>query len=561
MAETSDPVQKGAEVLEDEIQQTTATDGMQAPFDDVKDDDGKDSSHELDTTDSFDKFRKSAQIFLNIHRAEIAERDAEIVRLKAELGRVREGLKALKERQNVAVRDDMPGDSTVPTESAGSKEVADVNRAGHDLGTRLDKFMVDLGEDEASDAYQKIQGIWESCFQVVKHAMERDMSDEILAEWNVYWPDFEERIPNISAVTFEASNSSTAKRTRSMFVMALLAKSLEEYIFSPTYLLEDDDDLRDMLAKMSDTDKKTCLRRMLLSISDDDGRREAVKTTRVERAVEETTRPVRSLLPPEILDQLKSDLAQVIGKAATAWEPLQRCQSHYEVNTTATRARWTWNAVEFVGNGEDTALVTVDSSAFDSDEVLMVLFPRVCAIDRSKKPSFTPVFPGIVLQKSQLQRWHTTNDSPVEPDTTTVVPGTSPEAVEPVTNVAPTTVDNPEIEVVTAAAEEHKHEKQPGDDTATGESDAESESGDGADTGSETEDDTDSGTETEDDQEQSQTEEEDDHDQSKAETKEEGEKGKDDHDHDQSKAETQGKGEKGDDDIKIDGLSVGTGGV
>lgn len=66
-------------------------------------DDGKDVAglndiitREGDENEDDAKFKNSARLFLSIHREEIAQRDAEILRLKAELHRVREGLKALE---------------------------------------------------------------------------------------------------------------------------------------------------------------------------------------------------------------------------------------------------------------------------------------------------------------------------------------------------------------------------------------------------------------------------------------------------------------------------------
>lgn len=326
----------------------------------------------------------------------------------------------------------------------------------------------------------------------------------------MYWLDFEERIPNIGAVPFEPSNSATAKRTRTMLVMALLAKALEGYIFSPTYLLEDDDELRLVLARMNDTDKKSAFRRMLLSISDEGGQRQTVLTARIASAVEETLQPVQSLLSPEMLDELKADLSQVIAQAAIAWQPWQRCESHYEVSTTVTSAGWDWLSIRFPGDDDNDDLVHVESGAFETDEVVMVLFPRVCAIDRTRRPAFTPVFPGVVVQKSQLQASSLAakHSSAVEPNSI-VRPETKFGDTAPLPAGVPTiTPNNAQIRAATVP-EDVGEQRHPSEGRSSGDGKADEESlsgtddegdGDGdGDDEDEDEDDGESGTETDDD--------------------------------------------------------------
>lgn len=221
-----------------------------------------------------------------------------------------------------------------------------------------------------------------------------------MSDWSVvFWPDLEEKMPNILAFPLEPSNSPSAKRMRSMLVIALLAKSLEEYILTPNYFLEDDDELRYILSKMADTGRKNCLRGLLLTISEEEKLKASVTTFRVEHALEDTIRPIESLLPPEFCGKLRSTLSDLIYKVAAMWEPLQRCQSHYEVSTAFGGIEREWKTAQLSLDGVN--LETVHSSTFHLDEVLMVLFPRVFAIDRLRKPAFTAIFPGVVLQKSQ----------------------------------------------------------------------------------------------------------------------------------------------------------------
>ncbi|EXJ86244.1 hypothetical protein A1O1_06614 [Capronia coronata CBS 617.96] len=462
--------------------QSVAVDGLQPPFHDIDDTDGAGSSSGAEPT-SIDNFRKSAQIFLGIYRQEVEQRDTEISKLKAELTRVREVLKALKEKQSAAEIADNHAvilaqpQGAVNVQTGTREQLDDDERTVHTLhDTEVhsppspppSRFLADLTRDEANDVDKKVQDIWDSCFQIVKRTMEQDLGDDILTEWNVmYWLDLEERIPNITAIPIEPSNNPSAKRTRTMLVMALLAKSMKEHILSPTYLFEDEDELRRMLATMNDTERKTHLRRTLLALCEEGGHKNIIKAARVKEAVEEAAEPLQNLLSSDILLQLKADLEQVLTEAANAWESLQRCESHYEVTTTVARTGWDWRSVHFLPGGDDMELATVASEAFETDEAVMVLFPRVCAIDRSKKPWFTPAFPGIVIQKSQLQV--PTAESLSVVLNTNGSPEKELEAVESPPAVTITTVDSTEKGVVADQAVDDSSENEVLKDQSAGE--------------------------------------------------------------------------------------------
>lgn len=214
----------------------------------------------------------------------------------------------------------------------------------------------------------------------------------------VNWPDLEGKMPGVTAFPLEASD----KSSRTMLVMALLAKSLEDYILTPNYLFEDDDEVRFILSRMTDTKKKNRLRSLLLSTCEGEDVKEEmekVKAFRVESALNGVIQPIQSLLSEALCEKAKSSLAETLCDVVTAWEPVQRCESHFEVSTDASRANRDWLTLRLMED-KTVALETVSSSGFGADPVLAVVFPRVCAIDRSMKPSVTTAFPGIVFQKS-----------------------------------------------------------------------------------------------------------------------------------------------------------------
>lgn len=183
--------------------------------------------------------------------------------------------------------------------------------------------------------------------------------------------------------------------------MAVVAQALEENILTPNYLLEDDDELRYILRSLVDISTKSSLRTLLLAVSEEANRKEAVRGKRVSASLDDISQALETLLPRELLVKLTSALEHQLTNVTLGWESVQRYHDHYEVNATVTRSPWDWKSVALTDEG--ISLLDVNSSAFVEDEAVLVAFPRVCAIDRSRKPSYTAVFQGIVLQKSQAE--------------------------------------------------------------------------------------------------------------------------------------------------------------
>ena len=203
----------------------------------------------------------------------------------------------------------------------------------------------------------------------------------------------------VSLVEPLLANPTTAKRGRVLVVMAIMAQILEDYFLTPNYLLEDDDELRYILRAIRDEGRKQALRSLLLLTSEEDARKDTVIKKRVSNALDETLDLLEPLLPASTITSLRTDLGMGLEKVAKLWEPVQRSNSHYEVNTNPNRTPWNWKSISL--SGENFTFIDIHSSSFGEGEKVMLLFPRVFALDRSKKPTFTPVYPGIVLQESQ----------------------------------------------------------------------------------------------------------------------------------------------------------------
>lgn len=193
--------------------------------------------------------------------------------------------------------------------------------------------------------------------------------------------------------------------------MAILAQFLEDYIFTPEYLLEDDDDLRYLLRASKNPLIKQGLRSMLLLTSDEDDWKRTIIKKRISNALDELHELVKTLLPQDMSTVLRNNLELELETVASIWERAQHSQSHFEVNTNPGASRWTWKSISSIAQG--LVLTDVDSSEFVASERVMVVFPRVFALDRSQNPSFTPVFTGIILQESRVENLQA--ELPAEP--------------------------------------------------------------------------------------------------------------------------------------------------
>lgn len=110
-------------VTEDDTRYIAAVDAMLPPFHSPENTTAKHLYPQPDPVEPLDEFRRSALVFLEIHRAEIVGRDGEITMLKTELARVREQFDALKDVQSAAA-----------------------------VTARLDRFLADLHQDDSNQA-------------------------------------------------------------------------------------------------------------------------------------------------------------------------------------------------------------------------------------------------------------------------------------------------------------------------------------------------------------------------------------------------------------------------
>lgn len=192
------------------------------------------------------------------------------------------------------------------------------------------------------------------------------------------------------------SNTRAAKQMRTFLVMAVLARSLINHIFTPTYIVKEESELRDLLFEIPDNARKEFLRGMVMSLFE--RKQREIAPQRVSTVVREVLSPVQDLLGLDAAQKFSLELKSKIQEAEDIWWDLQRHKSHFEAEVKCEIEGGEWQSVQFSNDSDQMGSRAVNVEAFDTDEAVLTLFPRIFAADGL---SDVTIFPGVVLQKSQ----------------------------------------------------------------------------------------------------------------------------------------------------------------
>jgi hypothetical protein len=182
-------------------------------------------------------------------------------------------------------------------------------------------------------------------------------------------------------------------------LLAILARWINDFIFQPIYILDDEDDeIRQLLVRMAveNSKKESFCRALLLSMNSEEHEKKASK--RVERVVSEVVWYVRDMLSAVQYESFRSGLEQVVQQACDAWKIAQCSREKFEPFFDLIQSdSQEWQPFRFeeggAGAGEQDS-----TTPSDGDEELLVIFPRIYSIE-DEPPD--PITDGVVLMKSQ----------------------------------------------------------------------------------------------------------------------------------------------------------------
>jgi len=193
------------------------------------------------------------------------------------------------------------------------------------------------------------------------------------------------------------TNTSAAKHMRIAAILAILARSIDKLIFQPTYLLEEDSGIRELLLREAiSCSKRESFCRALLGKMLPDEQADAAKE-RAKRVAAHVMLEVQELLPPDDAEKFKSGLERVAQYASDVWQDIQRAKERFEYNFELVSYQdidWQPLSLEEDANGEQAP--TSDEGGKDLE--LLVVFPRLYIVEDDEPD---PITPGIVLMRSQ----------------------------------------------------------------------------------------------------------------------------------------------------------------
>jgi predicted nucleic acid-binding Zn-ribbon protein len=328
----------------------------------------------------------------------------------------------------------------------------------------LDSYRVSLRSESEDTYVQILDTIWTSIAGLVETQFRQDLDPSVLSDnscWvNLRQSEY---LKDARHIPLPQSNSPAAKQMRVAAVLAVLSRSLHRYIFRPVYLADDssgDDCIVGLLraiARDSPTREEHARATLLAMLPD---KQKAAAAKRVSAVVREVSWSVQHLLSALQYEDFCTGLETACKLACVQWLRIQMARMKIEPYFGPPYDNWDWqvlplpafgasgHGVHLHGDGEeheggaivddtddvvveigrpvgDVALVpekdgrvtgqedqrsltSSPRSAMDQeadtqvgpDEIMLVVWPSMCAIENEELESITQ---GLVISKEQVR--------------------------------------------------------------------------------------------------------------------------------------------------------------
>jgi len=212
------------------------------------------------------------------------------------------------------------------------------------------------------------------------------------------WKAFRDREQLDRLIPLPQSNSPSAKQMRIAATLAILARCINQHIFQPTYLLDEQDEIRWRLVRLAveDSRKESFYRAVLLPMFPEIQAKNAA--TAIERVVREVSWSIRSLVSDTQYDRFKLGLEDVVRQAHRAWQLVQRSREKFEPFFEPRHDDdIEWQPLK-LDDRSAAAGKEKTVGASERDDILLVIFPRIYVVEDSEP---IPVTRGVALMKSQ----------------------------------------------------------------------------------------------------------------------------------------------------------------
>jgi len=334
----------------------------------------------------------------------VEEKNSEIGKLKESLSSEKNQVSALTKELSESQKDNI---SLRGQLEKATKKITD-----------LESFASQLHEEDEDKFVEKLSDLWKSAYKLMESTFKEDIPDQILGN-QVAWRRLKELELGPQhgqhQVPLPQSNSQAAKQMRIAVMLAILARTIDKDIFQPTYILDGESGIRELLVlqAIADSGKEAYCRSILLSMFPEEQTK--VSKERVKEVVGHVGWYAQDLLSVTQFETFKAGLEQIVQSASDLWKTIQRAKQRYEPNFALDDYEdFDWDIISFE---ERTAAAGEEGSAevagAGNDEDLLVIFPRVYAVDDSDPD---PITHGVVLKRSQsaeatqeLERTRTAN--------------------------------------------------------------------------------------------------------------------------------------------------------
>lgn len=182
-------------------------------------------------------------------------------------------------------------------------------------------------------------------------------------------------------------------------MLAILARCIDRYIFQPTYILDEESGIRELLVRQAvkNSKKESFCRALLLSMFPEEQAK--ATTERVDRVIREVAWHVQDLFSVTQIENFRTDLQRVVQEACDTWQIIQRATERYEPFFELTHYEdLEWETLMSDESGTSAREQSTTNAANGTDEELLVIFPRLYIVEDAE-PS--PITPGVVLRRSQ----------------------------------------------------------------------------------------------------------------------------------------------------------------
>ncbi|KAK4234608.1 hypothetical protein C8A03DRAFT_18524 [Achaetomium macrosporum] len=306
----------------------------------------------------------------------------------------------------------------------------------------LEQYRITLHSENDDTYVTVLDKIWTTIVTLVEGMFRPDIDESILNDSSC-WTNLRNS-PYLKHATqlqipLPQSNTPAAKGMRISAVLAVLSRAMHKHLFRPVYLLDDDDEnLVRFLRALEDEDptREAHMRATLLSMMPE--RQLEQRARRIKMVVREVSWLVQHLLSALQFETFCSGLEAACKLACEQWMRIQLASMKIEPYFGPPYDDFDWQVLELPefaeaaersGSGfahtrddDETAIAddrldTVEASAFhsmmshhpddelmdgevDPDEILLVVWPSMCAVEGGELMSITQ---GLVISKEQAR--------------------------------------------------------------------------------------------------------------------------------------------------------------